>query len=537
MFILSVAVPCFAYGEDTVVGMPNDTIPTYSNDTVDVVEIRTSIPLSRSAIENRIDYQAEDSIFFDLRTNTVHLFEEAQLNYQDIELTAARINVYFDRDELSAFPILDSLGQEVGRPFFRDSRQEFEARELTYNLATRMARIRYIITREDEMLIHGDRVKKFPDNTAFVQRARFTTCPLEHPHFFIVARRARIIPNDKVVTGGAVMFLNDVPTPLAVPFGLFPNTSNQASGILIPTYGESRHQGFFLRGGGFYWAINDFMDWRIEGDIYSRGEWALRNTWQYVVRYRFSGNFNMTLGMVPTGERETPTFTQARSFHLRWTHTQAPEANQNSTFSANVDFSNRSFQGYSSNIADRFNNQSASSISYQLRFGRFTFASTASLMYNISTGDINATLPSVNLSMRPIFPFQRRVRVGGQRWYESFRVGYSMSAVNRVSGIDSTFWRQETFQDMINGVRHNIPMDLSVRLLNGFINWSHSIQLTEHWNFRKNYRGLDTIIQERFNAQGEFVRLDTTINRNAIVHTEHGFFATRTYGYSTSFST
>jgi len=236
-------VHSFVYGEDTIPYVQEE-------------EVRPGIPRSQSAIDNRIDYQARDSIFFDLRTNTVHLFEEAQVNYQNIELTAARINVHFDRDEITALPRLDSLGEEVGRPLFRDPQQFFEAREITYNLRTRMARVLNIVTQEDELFIHGDRVRKFPDNTAFVQRARFTTCPLEHPHWHIVAPRARIIPNDRVVTGAAMLFLNDVPTPLALPFGLFPNSQRYTSGILIPTYGESQAQGqgFFLRGGGFYWA-------------------------------------------------------------------------------------------------------------------------------------------------------------------------------------------------------------------------------------------------------------------------------------------
>jgi len=533
-------VHSFVYGEDTIPYVQEE-------------EVRPGIPRSQSAIDNRIDYQARDSIFFDLRTNTVHLFEEAQVNYQNIELTAARINVHFDRDEITALPRLDSLGEEVGRPLFRDPQQFFEAREITYNLRTRMARVLNIVTQEDELFIHGDRVRKFPDNTAFVQRARFTTCPLEHPHWHIVAPRARIIPNDRVVTGAAMLFLNDVPTPLALPFGLFPNSQRYTSGILIPTYGESQAQGqgFFLRGGGFYWAINDFVDWRIEGDIYSQGEWALRNTWQYAVRYRFTGNLSAQIGMVPIGERgvvEGPlAFGQTRSVRVAWSHSQAPEANQNSSFSASVNFFNSASQRYSSNIADHFNNQSTSNIAYQLRFGRnnrFNLATAASLDYNISTGNINATLPSMNLSMRPIFPFQRRVRIGAPRWYESFRISYSMNAVNRVSGNDSTFFSDfnMTLREMANGVRHNIPMSMDVRLLNGFVTWNHSIQLTEHWNFEKNFRGLDTTgfnYVNIFDENNELIRIDTVpiIQRNVITHTEHGFFRAASYSYSTSLST
>ncbi|MDR1951409.1 MAG: hypothetical protein LBP96_04170, partial [Bacteroidales bacterium] len=564
--ILLFAANNLAFGEETVVFVQNDSIVWFENDSVsndstifvlndstdfildegvDSVENSHLAPRSPSAIDSRVDFKAKDSIFFDLRINKVHLFEKAEVNYDDIELTAAKIEIHFDRDELSAFPKLDSLGNEVDRPFFKDPKQMFEARELTYNLVTKKARIKNIVTQDGEMIIHGDLVKKLPNNESFVQRARFTTCDLEHPHFHIVAHRAKIIPNNKVVTSGAMIFLNDVPTPLAVPFGLFPNKTNRASGILIPTYGEShnQNQGFFLRNGGFYWATNDYMDWAISGDIYSRGEWALRNKVQYIKRYKYNGNLNIETGMVPSGERGVlgglSEFSMTRSMRVGWNHSQDPKANQNSTFSASVNYFNQASQKYSSDISAHLNNQSTSNIAYQLRGKRFQFSTTGNMNYNMASGDITLVLPTINFSMQPIYPFQRKVRQGNPQWYESFKITYSMNAKNEVSGNDSAFWNQDMLKNMKNGARHNIPMDVNIKVLGGKITWSHGVRYTEHWNFKATIReNIDTVmLLQIYDEDGGFFYDTTVIRRATVIDEKYGFFATRSYGYSTSFST
>ncbi|MDR0437213.1 MAG: hypothetical protein LBH22_02795 [Bacteroidales bacterium] len=506
----------------------------------------STAPRSRSAIDSRIDYKAKDSLFFDLRTNKAYLYEKAQVNYKDIELKAALIEVDFTKQEVSAFPKIDSLGHEVDRPFFSDKKQTFQARELTYNFQSERARIKNIVTQEGEMIIHGDLVKKLPNNDAFVKRARFTTCDLEHPHFHIEALRAKIIPGDKVVTGGAMFFLNDVPTPLAVPFGLFPNTTKNTSGVIIPSYGESRTQGFFLMDGGFYWSINDYLDWKITGDIYSRGEWKLRNALQYAKRYKFSGRFGMENGMVPDGEYGTPNYSQTRSLRIDWTHRQDDKANQNSTFSASVNYFNSASQQFSSSLPDRFNNQSTSNISYQLRIAnRFNLATAANLNYNIATGDIAATLPSISFSMNPIYPFQRKISKGNPKWYESFKVNYSMRANNQMSGVDrqdrdtnrNVFWTQETLKEMKSGITHNVPLEMNVKLFKGKINWNHTVQYSEQWHFKAITRGLDTNFREIKDTAGEIIRIDTTFVRGAVQNREYGFWATRDYSYSTTFNT
>jgi hypothetical protein len=472
-----------------------------------------------------------------MRINRAYLYENAQINYKNIQLTAARIEMDFKKQEVSAFPEYDSLGQEVGVPHFDDQKQVFDAKEMVYNFQTQKARIKNVITKENEMFVHGDVVKKLPDDVAFIKRARFTTCDLEHPHFNIVALRAKIIPGDKVVTGGAMLFLNGVPTPLALPFALFPNTEKHKSGIIIPAYGESQSQGFFLREGGFYWSINDYLDWRITGDIYTRGEWNIRNSVQYVKRYKYSGSFNLTNGMVPSGEKDTPGYGQTRSIRLGWTHAQDPKANQNSTFTANVNYFNSASQQYSTAIADHFNTTSNSNIAYQVRIAnRFNISTTANMDYNMTTGNINATLPSLNFSMNPIYPFQPKVRKGAQKWYESFKINYSMNANNQATGHDSIFWTNKIFEDMRSGVKHNIPMEMNIKLFKGKLNWGHSLRYTEQWHFKASRKGLDTVITPQYNASNEFVKNDTSISV-AVLDREYGFFSTRDFGYSTSLST
>jgi len=522
-----------AFDRDTRI---TETPPIVVKDSASIGD--STAPRSRSAIDSRIDYKAKDSIFFDLRANKAYLHEKAQVNYKDIELKAGLIVVNFNSQEVSAFPKIDSLGHEVDRPFFSDNKQTFEARELTYNFQSERARIKNIVTQEGEMIIHGDLVKKLPNNDAFVKRARFTTCDLEHPHFHIEALRAKIIPGDKVVTGGAMFFLNDVPTPLAVPFGLFPNTTKNTSGVIIPSYGESRGQGFFLMDGGFYWSINDYLDWKITGDIYSRGEWKVRNVVQYAKRYKFNGRFGMENGMVPEGEYGTPSYKQTRSLRIDWSHTQDPKANQNSRFSASVNYFNRSSQQFSSSLNDRFNSQSTSNISYQLRIAnRFNLATAANLNYNIASGDIAATLPSISFSMDPIYPFQRKISKGNAMWYESLKVNYSMRANNQMNGKDSVFWTQETLREMRNGITHNVPVEMNIKLFKGKINWNHTVQYSEQWHFKAITRGLDTTFMEIKDTAGEIIRVDTIFKRGVVQDRQYGFWATRDYSYSTTFNT
>jgi hypothetical protein len=336
-----------------------------------------------------------------------------------------------------------------------------------------------------------------------------------------------------------MLFLNGVPTPLALPFGLFPNTNKRATGVIIPSYGESQPQGFFLREGGFYWAISDYADWKITGDIYSRGEWRTQNSVQYVKRYKYSGGFGFDYGMAPTGERETPNYVQSRTLSVRWSHTQDQKANQNSNFSANVNYFNSASQQFSSDISARLNSQSNSSISYQTSIANlFSVSTTAGLMYNISTRNIDANFPTLNLSLKkPIYPFQRKIKQGNPKWYESFSIKYSMNASNKANAVDSVFWTQDMLKDMTNGMRHNIPMDLNIKLMKGKINWSHSIQYSEQWHFKRTWRGLDTIFAYDEDT-GEFLYDSIVkINRDVILDREYGFFTTRDYGYSTSFST
>ncbi len=508
--------------DDSVKVVIDSTKPTFDSVVAKDSTANDSLsPQSRSAIESRIDYKAKDSLFFDLRNNRAYLYEDAQMNYKEIELTAARIEMNFVKREVSAYPYIDSTGKEIGVPHFDDKQQAFDAKDMIYNFDTKKARITNMVTKQDEMFVHGEVVKKLPNNEAFVKNARFTTCDLEHPHFYIVALKAKIIPEDKVVTGPAMLFLNDVPTPIVVPFGLFPNSNKHKSGVIIPAYGESASQGFFLRNGGFYWSINDYMDWKITGSAYTRGEWDVQNVFNYAKRYKFNGGLSFSYGMVPTGEPETPDYSKSTTLRVAWNHRQDPKANQNSTFSANVDFFNSASQQNSAYVADHFNNQSNSSIAYQLRIAnRFNIVANSNMNYNTSSRTINATLPTLSFSMNPIYPFKRKTRKGAERWYESFKLNYSMNAVNRTVVDDTLFGSEQMFKDMDNSVKHNIPLEMNIKLFKGKINWNHSANYTNYWYFKRIEQGLDSV--DRPGAE---------------INQTHGFYTAQSYNYSTNFQT
>ncbi len=314
--------------------------------------------------------------------------------------------------------------------------------------------------------------------------------------------------------------MNGVPTPLALPFAIFPDSDKHTSGVIIPTYGESQAQGFYLRNGGFYWSINDYLDWRITGDIYTRGDWSLNNNIQYSKRYKFNGNFSMNYGLVQYGEKETEDYKKTKSMRVTWQHAQDPKANQNSSFSANVNYFNTASQQYSPSINDHFNNQSTSNIAYQLRIAnRYNLSVTAGLDYNTGSRFINANLPTISFSMDPIYPFKRKVRKGQAKWYESFKINYSMNATNQMSAPDSIFWTAEMLKNMKNGIRHNIPLSMDIKLFKGKLNWNHSANYTEYWYFNTITKGLDSNYQ------------------SAIIERNQGFATTRNYNYSTGFST
>ncbi len=438
---------------------------------------------SATILDARVDYSAEDTIFHDLRNRKVYIYGNGELTYENTHLVADYIEIDFHNNELYATGLPDSLGVMQGLPVFTEDMQSFQSEELRYNFETGSGRTLGVITEEAEGYVHGDVVKIQPTREVHVADGKYTTCDDPDPHFHIEFRRAKIIPDDKIVSSLAYLVIEGVPTPLFVPFGFFPNTRGQASGILIPSYGESRERGFYLENGGFYWGINDYVDLSIRGDIYSRGSWALRTGSNYSVRYRYSGSVNLSYAINVLGERNLPGYERNRDFRIRWNHNQAREAHPSRTFRASVNAGSRQASRFNPRSdQDYLSNTFSSNISYSRNWdGRYNLSANLRHSQNTNTGRVDLSLPELTFSVSRFNPFERSS--GGQRrWYEDINMNYNMRARNELSITDSLLFTSAALENFRNGVRHDIPVSFSTRVLNHF-NFNTRINYNERWYF------------------------------------------------------
>jgi len=476
-----IPVFCFSQIDNTAVDtIPSitlnlDSITTDSLPKDSVVELTVDSFISQDALESKVTYKAKDSIRFDLKSQQVFLFGEAEIYYQDIELKSEEIESDLDSNIVTARGKQDSTGTYFGEPIFKQATKEFNAHEIKYNFDTKKGLITDVKTQEGEGYIHGNKIYKNPDNILYIKNGKYTTCNLAEPHYHFGATKLKIIPEDKIITGPADLFIEKAPTPFAIPFGFFPNSNKQKSGVIIPLPGESQQYGFFMLNGGYYLYINDNIDAQFTGDFYSKGSWGARFNSNYKSRYHFNGNVNATYSNFKNGEREFPTFSERKDFFFRWRHNQDPKARPNSVFSANVNF------GTTTNFTNNFNSSANdflsssfnSNVSYTKRFGNspFTLSLNASHSQNSISKMITVRLPDVALNMARIYPLKRKSSIGGQRFYEKMGISYSMNARNEVTALDSLYninepqYLTEKFK---NGMKHTIPLNTSIKVLKYF---------------------------------------------------------------------
>lgn len=485
-----------------------------------------SLKKSSDAIKSPVKYHAADSISFDLKSRKVYLYKDSEIDYEKINLKAANIEIDFPTDMINAYGREDSTGKLVDKPIFTEGGKEYKSNIMQYNYKTKKGYIKKVKTREGEGYLHGKTIKKMPDNTINVRDGSYTTCSLDDPHFELRYTKAKVIPKDKIVSGPAYMVIEDVPIPLFLPFGFFPNKQGQQSGILVPSYGESNNRGFFFENGGYYWGISDKIDLQITGDIYTKGSWAIEPHMRYKKRYGYNGSFNGGYTVNKTGEPGTNSYQESKDFSLRWTHSQDPKARPNSRFSANVNIVTNSYNQFNPvSTQDYLSNTFQSSISYQTNFDNKIFI-TASMNHNQNTLNrtVNITLPQLSVSANKFYPFRSKQRSGSLRWYENISVGYKMDARNQINTYDSLL----TFDsDMLarfeNGVRHSIPVNSTIKLLKYF-NLSNSINFTERWYTRT--------IRKDF-----MPNLNDSIPGGVVTDTIPGFRAAHEFSFSSSLST
>ncbi len=423
----------------------------------------------RNMLASKIEYDAADSMVFSVTENKWFLYREASVKYENIELNAAYIEVDLSKNEIFARGEKDSLGVETGRPVMTQGSETFEAKTMRYNFETERGIISGIVTEQEGGFLHGETTKRHENEHLHVRGGKYTSCDHEHPHFYIALTRAKVIPDDKVISGPAYLVIEDIPLPLAVPFGFFPNKPERKSGILFPTYGEEASRGFYLRGGGYYMHINDYIDLRLEGDIYSLGSWAANAASNYRVRYRYNGSFRFAYSHNVAGERGMPNYQENTSYNLAWQHRQDAKASPYSNFSASVNFGSSSFNRFNTVNPDVFaTNTAQSSISFSHRWpdSPFSLTSNISANQNFSNQTVNLRLPSVNFNMARQYPFRNPDRIGDSRWYDNIELSYSSKIDNRLNTYDTLLFRREALRDMQSGFQHDVPLRANFRLFN-----------------------------------------------------------------------
>lgn len=488
----------------------------------DTVRVNVGIRESKDALKSKVIYSSDDSMRFDIKKKKIHLYGNAEVKYEDIELRAAYIVIDWDKNTLHAEGVLDTNGVVIGTPEFTDGGKTFQAKKMDYNFRSKKGKIIDVFTQEGEGYIHGEAVKKNDRDEFFVRNAKYTTCNLpEHPHFAINARKIKMIPQKQIISGPAYLEVEDIPTPLAVPFGLFPNSTSRKSGIMFPTYGESPGLGFFLIDGGYYFGINDNIDASIRGDIYSRGSWGLKSGMSYNVRYRYNGNFDVRYSNILQGDPELIGSQVNKDFFINWRHSQDPKSNPYTRFAASVQAGTNNYNALNSfNPQNIVTNTFQSSVSLNKTFANSPFSLVANLGHsqNTTTRVISVTAPEVQLNMNRIFPFKNPNRIGEQKWYERIGVTYTLNTRNNIALADSLFGRPGWLNKFQNGIQHQIPIATSFKMAKYF-NVSPSINYLGRGEFRT--------ISKRFDEQTGIVVTDTI----------PGFRYNQEYNFNTAVST
>ena len=473
---------------DSTLLTPDTLRPSNSPDTL------PAIHNSPNALTSTVHYTASDSIAIDINKRKAQLYTKGVIEYDGMELKADAINVDFDKQTLSAQPVTDTAGKTTGRPFFKQSDAEYIADTIVFNYNTRKGLISGVITQQGDGFLHGSRVKKVSDSVMYLNGGQYTTCNYSHPHFAINFTHSKLITGDKIFTGPAYVTIEDVPTPLVLPFAFFPMTHDRTSGILMPSYGWMNNRGYYLKDGGYYFAINDNLDLALIGEIYTNLSWAAEARSNYYLRYKYKGNFDIRYGITKEGiPGDSNTFRKFSDFKIAWKHDQDAKSNPRSRFSANVNLQSRNYNKNTTNRNDYFNSTTTSSISYTAQLGSsLNFAASLRESYNAQTGLINLKLPQLSLSSTTFYPLRRKEAAGNLRWYENLSLSYSFSADNNINAQDSDLFKLQTLQRMQYGIQHTIPLSLTLKVLKYF-NWTNTANYSERWHWSTIRKHYDTV--------------------------------------------
>ena len=451
---------------------------------------------SNSAIETQVICSATDSVYRDMKQMKIYYYGNAEAKYDDISIQASCLEFDLEANTCRAYGVLDSLGKLQGRPIFKQGESTFEAAEMLYNFKTKKGIITKVWTEESGGYLHGERVKRMDDNSINIRSGGFTTCDLkEHPHFQFRFTKAKVIPDDKIITGPIYMTIADVPLPLALPFAMIPNTKGKKTGLIMPTYGESANRGFYLENGGYYWAINDCYDLQILGDIYTRGSWGVKPTFRYNKRYKFNGSMALGFAVNKIGTKGAADYQESNDFKIQWTHKQDTKAHPRRSFSANVNIVSSNFNKYNATTStEQLSNTFKSSIAYQTNFGGKVYLTlNASHSQNTMTRQVTASLPELTMTVNRFYPLKKIGKVGKKRWYQEMNISYTMNGKMSFNDVDTVLfhgftdnfgqWVKDVMRNHAQtGIKHNIPINLPIKLFKHFT-WTNSASFNDYMYF------------------------------------------------------
>jgi len=537
-----------------------DTLNLKSTDTISkpldtITKPKDSIIKPKELLESIIEHSADSLIRQDIKNNKIILFNNAHIHYKDIDLTAGYIEIDNNTNIVWAKGIKDSIGVYSQLPVFKQGTEETTQDSISFNFKSEKAKIWGLRTEQDGVIIKGKVTKKENDSTIYVQNIRFTTSEKENPDYYISTKKAKIVPNKKLVIGLSNLVIQDVPTPLFLPFAYIPLTKGSTSGFIMPTWGDTAQQGYFLQNGGYYFAINDYLDLAVLGDVYTNGSWGLRTESNYAVRYKFNGNFNLRYENLKNSIRGFDDFSKTTSYNIRWSHSQDAKASPNSRFSASVNLGSSTYYRESLNEINSnafLNNTLSSSISYYKKFvgTPFNLSLSATHSQNTNTKSITMSLPALQVNMDRIYPFASKAGSKNNA-IQKIGVTYSLKGDNKYDTTDDFFFKKEMFETAKSGLQHNATFSTNMKLLKYFT-LSPNANYKEVWYFdkiSKTYNPLDTTVVtntiNKFSSFREYsagVSLSTTVygmlnfKKGRLQAIRHVIRPSVHYGYRPDFS-
>ena len=450
----------------------------------------------KNGIDSPVQFSADDSLVYVASSGMSFLYGNSHVTYQNMDLRSENIYMCMDSSLVHATGARDSLGTLYGNPVFKMGSDTYESDTMAFNFKTKKGLIQQVYTEQEDGYLTSELSKRGTNGELYLQHGKYTTCDEPHPDFYLALSRAKVRPGKDVVFGPAYLVVCDVPLPLAIPYGFFPFTKSYSSGFIMPTYGDETERGFYLRDGGYYFALSDKMDLKVLGEIYTKGSWAVSTQSNYRKRYKYNGAFYASYQNSVTGEKNMPDYSKQTSFKIQWSHRQDAKANPYSNLSASVNFATSSYER--NNLSSMYNPQSltqstrTSSVSYSTKFSSIgmSLSTTMNLNQNMRDSTIAMTMPDLNISIARFYPFRRKKMAGEQKWYEKISLSYTGRLSNSISTKEDKLMHSSLTRDWNNGMQHTIPVSANFTVLN-YINLNATFNFTDRTYFRKTMQSWD----------------------------------------------